>query len=121
MTYAGKPLYRHSGDRGALELHGDVTDLWGTWSMVVVPAASPGSFAVRFRCACSDHDRSFHPGSDGNVISHGSASSAHDRDQLPASGAHDHPGHVTSGSLTPDHNPDHNHRAEHGRHLLLIP
>lgn len=37
VTYSGKALYRFSGDKTAGQVHGDVTDTWGTWSVVVMP------------------------------------------------------------------------------------
>ncbi len=46
VTYAGKPLYWFVGDRGAGQVHGNVTDMWGKWSAVITakPAsASSGS------------------------------------------------------------------------------
>jgi predicted lipoprotein with Yx(FWY)xxD motif len=45
VTYAGKPLYWFSGDSGAGQVHGDITDLWGKWSAVVTakPAGSSSS------------------------------------------------------------------------------
>jgi predicted lipoprotein with Yx(FWY)xxD motif len=36
VTYAGKPLYWFSGDKSAGQVHGDVTDMWGKWSAVVI-------------------------------------------------------------------------------------
>ena len=35
VTYSGKPLYWFSGDTGAGQVHGNVTDTWGKWSDVV--------------------------------------------------------------------------------------
>ncbi len=35
VTYAGKPLYRFSGDTGTAKVHGNVTDSWGKWTAVV--------------------------------------------------------------------------------------
>ncbi len=35
VTYSGKPLYWFVGDRGANQVHGEITDKWGTWSVVV--------------------------------------------------------------------------------------
>ena len=42
VTYSGKPLYFFSGDTGAGQVHGDVSDTWGKWSAVVTvkPASS---------------------------------------------------------------------------------
>ena len=42
VTYGGKPLYYFSGDSGAGQVHGNVTDLWGKWTAVVTvkPATS---------------------------------------------------------------------------------
>jgi predicted lipoprotein with Yx(FWY)xxD motif len=35
VTYAGKPLYWFVGDKAAGQVHGNVTDTWGTWSVLV--------------------------------------------------------------------------------------
>jgi predicted lipoprotein with Yx(FWY)xxD motif len=35
VTYAGKPLYWFVGDKAAGQVHGDLTDTWGKWSVVV--------------------------------------------------------------------------------------
>jgi predicted lipoprotein with Yx(FWY)xxD motif len=35
VTYAGKPLYGFVGDRSAGQVHGNLTDTWGKWSVVV--------------------------------------------------------------------------------------
>ncbi len=35
VTYAGKPLYFFVGDRSAGQVHGDLTDTWGKWTVVV--------------------------------------------------------------------------------------
>jgi predicted lipoprotein with Yx(FWY)xxD motif len=45
LTYSGKPLYWFVGDTGPGQVHGDVTDTWGKWSVVVTakPAHSSGS------------------------------------------------------------------------------
>ncbi|HEY6624074.1 MAG TPA: hypothetical protein VIX85_09600 [Acidimicrobiales bacterium] len=42
VTYGGKPLYWFSGDSGAGQVNGNVTDTWGKWSVVVTakPAQS---------------------------------------------------------------------------------
>ncbi len=36
VTYSGKALYWFSGDKAAGQVHGDVTDTWGTWSVVAI-------------------------------------------------------------------------------------
>jgi predicted lipoprotein with Yx(FWY)xxD motif len=55
VTYAGKPLYWFSGDTAAGQANGNVTDLWGKWSVFVTaklvnaspsPAVSPTSPAA---------------------------------------------------------------------------
>ncbi len=43
VTYAGKALYWFSKDTGAGQVHGNVTDTWGKWSVVVTKKASSGS------------------------------------------------------------------------------
>jgi len=48
VTYGGKALYLFVGDKTAGQVHGDVTDTWGTWSVVVMapppaPPSSPGA------------------------------------------------------------------------------
>ena len=45
VTYGGKPLYHFTGDSAVGQVHGNVTDTWGTWSDVVTakPAATSGS------------------------------------------------------------------------------
>jgi predicted lipoprotein with Yx(FWY)xxD motif len=40
VTYAGKALYWFSGDTGAGQVNGNVTDAWGTWSDVVTAVTS---------------------------------------------------------------------------------
>jgi predicted lipoprotein with Yx(FWY)xxD motif len=35
VTYDGKPLYWFSGDTAAGQVHGNVTDTWGKWTVVV--------------------------------------------------------------------------------------
>ena len=36
VTYAGKPLYRFSGDTSTGQANGNVTDTWGKWSVVEI-------------------------------------------------------------------------------------
>jgi predicted lipoprotein with Yx(FWY)xxD motif len=43
VTYGGKPLYWFSGDSGAGQVNGNVTDTWGTWSVVVTAMAAQSS------------------------------------------------------------------------------
>lgn len=43
VTYAGKPLYWFSKDKAPGQVHGNVTDQWGKWSMVVTKKSSSGS------------------------------------------------------------------------------
>ncbi|HWD24718.1 MAG TPA: hypothetical protein VG368_04585 [Acidimicrobiales bacterium] len=35
VTYASKPLYYFSGDKAAGQVHGNLTDTWGSWATVV--------------------------------------------------------------------------------------
>jgi predicted lipoprotein with Yx(FWY)xxD motif len=43
VTYAGKPLYRFSGDTGAGQVNGNITDLWGKWSVVATAKSASSS------------------------------------------------------------------------------
>jgi predicted lipoprotein with Yx(FWY)xxD motif len=44
VTYGGKPLYFFTGDTGAGQVNGVVTDTWGKWTAVVTKkSASPSS------------------------------------------------------------------------------
>ena len=45
VTYGGKPLYWFSGDSGAGQVNGNITDTWGKWSAVVtaMPASTSSS------------------------------------------------------------------------------
>jgi predicted lipoprotein with Yx(FWY)xxD motif len=45
VTYGGKPLYFFIADRSAGQVHGNLTDTWGKWSVVVTakPSSSSGS------------------------------------------------------------------------------
>ena len=45
VTYAGRPLYWFVGDTAAGQVHGNLTNTWGKWSVVVTkkPAGSTGS------------------------------------------------------------------------------
>jgi len=43
VTYSGKPLYWFSGDTGAGQVHGNVTDTWGKWSDVVTAKSASSS------------------------------------------------------------------------------
>ena len=45
LTYAGKPLYFFVGDTGPGQVHGNLTDTWGKWTVVVTakPAHSSSS------------------------------------------------------------------------------
>jgi predicted lipoprotein with Yx(FWY)xxD motif len=43
VTYAGKPLYLFVGDKGAGQVHGNVTDTWGKWTAVVTAKAAKSS------------------------------------------------------------------------------
>ena len=40
VTYQGKPLYWFSGDTGAGQVNGNVTDEWGKWTAVVTKKGS---------------------------------------------------------------------------------
>jgi predicted lipoprotein with Yx(FWY)xxD motif len=40
VTYAGKALYWFSGDTGAGQVNGNITDSWGKWSAVVTKKGS---------------------------------------------------------------------------------
>lgn len=42
VTYAGKPLYWFSEDTGRGQVHGNVTDTWGTWHDVVLVKPTGG-------------------------------------------------------------------------------
>jgi len=61
LTYAGKPLYWFYGDKAPGQVHGNIADKWGTWSVVVTvkpahtssgsggtPTTSAGSGGVSF-------------------------------------------------------------------------
>jgi predicted lipoprotein with Yx(FWY)xxD motif len=43
VTYSGKPLYWFAGDTGAGQVHGDLTDTWGKWSVVVTAKTASSS------------------------------------------------------------------------------
>jgi predicted lipoprotein with Yx(FWY)xxD motif len=43
VTYSGKPLYFFSGDTGAGQVHGNITDTWGKWSDVVTAKSASSS------------------------------------------------------------------------------
>jgi len=43
VTYGGKALYFFSGDSGAGQVNGNVTDEWGKWTAVVTKKAAAGS------------------------------------------------------------------------------
>jgi predicted lipoprotein with Yx(FWY)xxD motif len=48
VTYAGKPLYWFVGDTGAGQVHGNLTNTWGKWSVVATakpaqPSSGSGS------------------------------------------------------------------------------
>lgn len=43
ITYSGKPLYWFSKDRAPGDVHGNVTDKWGTGAAIVTAKASSGS------------------------------------------------------------------------------
>jgi predicted lipoprotein with Yx(FWY)xxD motif len=43
VTYSGKPLYYFSGDTAAGQVHGNITDVWGKWSVVVTAKAAKSS------------------------------------------------------------------------------
>jgi predicted lipoprotein with Yx(FWY)xxD motif len=43
VTYGGKPLYWFVGDTGPGQVHGNVTDTWGTWTSVVTAKAKSSS------------------------------------------------------------------------------
>jgi predicted lipoprotein with Yx(FWY)xxD motif len=43
VTYGGKPLYWFSGDTGAGQVNGNVTDEWGKWTAVVTVKSGSGS------------------------------------------------------------------------------
>ena len=36
VTYGGKPLYFFVGDAGPRQVHGNVSDTWGTWTAAIV-------------------------------------------------------------------------------------
>ncbi|HLN17434.1 MAG TPA: hypothetical protein VK277_11885 [Acidimicrobiales bacterium] len=43
VTYAGSPLYWFIGDTGPGQVHGNITDTWGKWSVVVTAKPTGGS------------------------------------------------------------------------------
>lgn len=43
VTYGGKALYWFSGDKAAGQVHGNITDTWGSWSDVVTVKPKSGS------------------------------------------------------------------------------
>jgi predicted lipoprotein with Yx(FWY)xxD motif len=43
VTYAGKPLYWFSGDTAAGQVNGNITDIWGKWSVFVTAKLSSAS------------------------------------------------------------------------------
>ena len=43
VTYAGKPLYWFIGDSAPGQVHGNITDKWGKWSVVVTAKPSHAS------------------------------------------------------------------------------
>ncbi len=43
VTYAGKPLYWFIGDTAPGQVHGNITDKWGKWSVVVTAKPSHAS------------------------------------------------------------------------------
>jgi len=43
ITYAGKPLYWFAKDKSPGDVHGNVTDKWGTGAVIVTAKASSGS------------------------------------------------------------------------------
>ena len=45
VTFGGKPLYWFVGDTGPGQVHGNVTDTWGTWTAVVTAKAKSSSTA----------------------------------------------------------------------------
>lgn len=46
VTYAGKALYRYVGDKSANQVNGNITDTWGTWTVVVTVKPSAGGGAT---------------------------------------------------------------------------
>lgn len=42
VTYSGRALYWFSGDKAPGQIHGNVTDTWGAWSVVAI-ATEPGT------------------------------------------------------------------------------
>ena len=42
VTYGGKPLYFFVGDTGPRQVHGNVTDSWGTWTSAKASGSSSG-------------------------------------------------------------------------------
>ncbi len=43
VTYGGKPLYFFVGDTGPGQVHGNVSDTWGTWTAVATAKAASSS------------------------------------------------------------------------------
>ena len=43
VTYAGKPLYWFFKDKAAGQVHGNLTDKWGKWAVVVTAKTGSGS------------------------------------------------------------------------------
>jgi predicted lipoprotein with Yx(FWY)xxD motif len=46
VTYAGRPLYWFIKDKAPGQVNGDVTDTWGTWSVVVTVKPKSGGGGV---------------------------------------------------------------------------
>ena len=42
VTYGGKPLYFFVGDTGPRQVHGNVSDSWGTWTSAKASGSSSG-------------------------------------------------------------------------------
>ncbi len=43
VTYAGKPLYYFAGDSAAGQANGNITDMWGKWSVVTTSGKAASS------------------------------------------------------------------------------
>jgi predicted lipoprotein with Yx(FWY)xxD motif len=74
VTYGGKKLYKFVEDKAPGQVNGDVSDMWGKWSAVVLSKAGASSAASKSKSSGSGSSSGSSSGSGGSTAGSGGVS-----------------------------------------------